>query len=93
MIKVEVPAHATRDTEWKIARLSPMRYYDPVAVKRESWEQPGSISYKLSTDLDKDGADTDITILRRQHLVAVTPLNLDLTARVKFEEFDKFLRS
>jgi 5'-nucleotidase len=92
LIKVEVPAHATHETEWRIARLSPMRYYEPVPAKRDSWDQPGSISYKLSTELDNDGADTDITILRKKHLVAVTPLNLDLTARVKFDEFDKFLR-
>jgi len=92
LMKVEVPAHATRETEWRIARLSPMRYYDPVPVKRDSWDQPGSISYKLSTDLDHDADDTDITILRRKKLVAVTPLNLDMTARVSFEDFDKYLR-
>ena len=92
LMKVEVPAHATRATEWKIARLSAMRYYDPVPAKRESWDQPGSISYKLSTDLDHDGEDTDITTLRRKRLVSVTPLHLDLTARVDFGEFDNFLR-
>lgn len=92
LIKVEVPSRATRETEWKIARLSPMRYYDPLPVQRESWEQPGSISYKLSAEIDHDGEDTDITILRRKHLVAVTPLNLDLTARVSFEEFERHLR-
>jgi 5'-nucleotidase len=92
LIKVEVPAHATRETGWKIARLSPMRYYDPIPVKRDSWDQPGSISYKLSADIDHDGEDTDITTLLRRHLVAVTPLNLDLTARVDFAELDQHLR-
>jgi 5'-nucleotidase len=92
LIKVDVPAHATRETEWRTARLSPMRYYDPVPAKRESWDQPGAISYKLSEDLDHDGEDTDITILRRKHMVAVTPLNLDMTARVSLKEFEKGLR-
>jgi 5'-nucleotidase len=92
LMKVEVPAHATRETEWRVARLSHLRYYDPVPARRDSLGQPGSISYKLSDDLDHDGADTDITILRRKHMVAVTPLNLDMTARVKFEDFEKLLR-
>lgn len=92
LMKIEVPAHATRETEWQIARLSRLRYYDPVPAKRDSLEQRGTISYKLSDDINNDGEDTDITILRKKKMVAVTPLNLDMTARVKFEDFEKLLR-
>ena len=92
LMKVEVPAHATRETEWQIARLSRLRYYNPVPAKRDSLEQPGAISYELSDDVNNDGEDTDITILRKNKMIAVTPLSLDMTARVKFEDFEKFLR-
>ncbi|GAB4543550.1 MAG: 5'/3'-nucleotidase SurE [Anaerolineales bacterium] len=91
-LKVEVPAHATRQTEWRMARLSHLRYYEPLPVQRDSWEQPGSISYKMSEDLDHDGEDTDVTVVCKEKMVAVTPLNLDMTARVKFEDFDHHLR-
>lgn len=92
LMKVDIPAHATRETEWRIARLSPLRYYDPSPAKRDSWEQHGTIRYTLSEDINHDGEDTDITILRKNKMVAVTPLNLDMTARVKFADFEKFLR-
>ncbi len=92
LMKVEVPSHATPETEWQIARLSPTRYYDPIPVKRDSWEQPGSISYQYSGGVEDEPEDTDVHVLRIKKMVAVTPLALDMTARVKFSDFDKFLR-
>jgi 5'-nucleotidase len=92
LIKVEVPTHATPTTEWQMARLSPSRYYDPMPAKRDSWEQPGPISYQQSERIEREAEDTDVYILREKKMVAVTPLNLDMTARVKFSDFDKLLR-
>jgi 5'-nucleotidase len=92
LIKVEVPTHATPTTEWQLARLSPSRYYDPMPAKRDSWEQHGPISYQQSERIEREAEDTDVYILREKKMVAVTPLNLDMTARVKFSDFDKLLR-
>jgi len=92
LIKVEVPSHATPETEWQVGRLSLSRYYDPVPAKRDSWEQPGPISYQHSAGIEQEAEDTDAYILRIKKMVAVTPLNLDMTARVKFLDFEKFLR-
>ncbi len=92
LMKVEVPAHATPETEWQITRLSRLRYYDPVAAKRDSWDQPGPVSYKHSEILEEEDDDTDAHVLRKKKIVAVTPLNMDMTARVNFDEFDEFLR-
>ena len=36
LIKVEVPSHATPETEWQMARLSRLRYYEPFPVQRLS---------------------------------------------------------
>ena len=93
LIKVEVPTHATPETEWEVGGLSHSRYYDPVPAKRNSWEEPGPIWYKLSEGIDQEPEDTDVYILRTKKKVAVTPLNLDMTARVKFLEFENFLRN
>ncbi len=92
LMKVEVPTHATRETEWRIARLSHMRYYEPTPAKRDSLDQPGAISYTLNEDFSREEEDTDIFVLRKKKMVAVTPLNLDMTARVKFEDFEKLLK-
>ena len=92
LIKVEVPTHATRETEWEVGGLSRSRYYDPLPAKRDSWEENGPIWYKHSEDIDRDPEGTDAHILRTKKKVAVTPLNLDMTARIKFSEFEAFLR-
>lgn len=92
LIKVEVPSHATPTTEWRTTRLSKLRYYEPVPAKRDSWEEPGVITYKESASLEDEDEDTDVYVLRKKKMVAVTPLNLDMTARVSLSDFEKFLR-
>lgn len=92
LLKVEVPSHATPETEWQVTRLSRQRYYQPVAAERESWEIPGSISYKESASLENEDEDSDVFVLRKKKMVAVTPLNLDMTARVDFSKFEELLR-
>jgi len=92
LIKVEVPSHATPTTGWQTTRLSKLRYYEPVPAKRDSWEKPGVITYKESASLEDEDEDTDVYVLRKKKMVAVTPLNLDMTARVSLSGFEKFLR-
>ncbi|MBC7879316.1 MAG: 5'/3'-nucleotidase SurE, partial [Anaerolineales bacterium] len=89
---VEVPSHATPETEWQVTRLSRHRYYQPVAAERASWDLPGLITYKEAAMLEQEGEDTDVYVLRKKKMVAVTPLNLDMTARIPLNDFDKFLR-
>ena len=92
LIKVEVPAHATPKTEWQMSRLSRHRYYEPFPVERESWDVPGSISYRHDNNLDNEPEDTDVYVLRKKKMIAVTPIDLDMTARVDLSDFEKFLR-
>jgi 5'-nucleotidase len=92
LLKVEVPTHATPETGWQVARLSRQRYYQPFPAERESWGMPGSISYKEAALLEGEAEDTDAYVLRKKKMVAVTPLNLDMTAHVNFDDFEGFLR-
>lgn len=92
LLKVEVPSHATPETAWQTTRLSRQRYYMPVPAVRDSWDVPGSISYKESASLKEEDEDSDVYVLRKKKMVAVTPLILDMTARVDLSEFEKFLR-
>lgn len=92
LLKVEVPRHATPETEWEVARLSRHRYYEPVPPQRDSWETPGSIGYRHDESIIHEPEGTDVYVLRQKKLVAVTPLNLDMTAPVNLPEFEKYLR-
>jgi 5'-nucleotidase len=92
LLKVEVPRHATLETEWRISRLSRHRYYEPVPAERDSWDAPGPLGYRHDNTIDEEPEDTDVHVLRKKKMVAVTPINLDMTAPVDLKELEKYLR-
>jgi 5'-nucleotidase len=92
LMKVDVPSHATPETEWQITRLSPQRYYQPVPSEREALDQPGLMLYQEQMVWENEPEDTDVFVLKQKKMVSVTPLHLDMTARTDFKNFDTFLR-
>jgi 5'-nucleotidase len=93
LLKVEVPRHATPETEWRLSRLSHLRYYKPTPAKRASWNEPGPVGYEHDNNLPHEQEGTDVYYLRREKIVAVTPISLDMTARVDFQDYENHLRS
>ena len=93
LLKVDVPDSATPKTEWALTRLAKQRYYDPVAPTRESWSVPGTVGYKEAPHLKEEPSDSDVFVLRQERLVSVTPISLDMTSRVNFDELEKNFRS
>jgi 5'-nucleotidase len=92
ILKVEVPEQATPETEWKLTRLSMERYYYPLPPTRKSWDVPELVTYTVVEDLSvfKPGTDTHTVVVDKK--VAVTPLSLDMTANVSFEDLGDKLR-
>lgn len=91
LLKVDVPADATPQTPWQWTRLSRQRYYHPTRPARDSWDIPGLVGYEMSFDFTNEPEDTDVFTLRRKRLVSVTPLTLDMTARISATELEQFL--
>jgi 5'-nucleotidase len=92
LLKVDVPSNATRQTDWQVTRLARQRYFIPVAPKRKSWEERGPVDYQEAANLEGEREDSDVYVLRVKRLVSLTPLSLDFTARVDFEELNRLLR-
>lgn len=90
LLKVDIPSDATPKTPWAWTRLSPRNYYRPLAGQRTSWDAPSKLGYEAIIDLDNEPQDTDVYILLKKHLVSVTPLTLDFTARVPAAELAQF---
>jgi 5'-nucleotidase len=90
LIKVDVPSDAAPATGWEWTRLSRQRYYMPTAPNRASWDIPGTVGYEPSLDLEIEPPDTDAYVLLKRRLVSVTPLALDMTAPVDFQELKDF---
>lgn len=93
VLKVEVPSLATPATPWKMTRLSHKSYFEPLKPERTSWGSPATVGYKLAGDFTDNQPDTDIYTLRVKQKVSVTPLSLDLTARVDLKSFEAELRN
>lgn len=92
VLKVDIPSGATPKTPWEITRLSHKRYFQPMPPKRESWDKPGIVGYRLTGDPTQDTVDSDVYALRVKKVVSVTPLSLDLTSRVDLGELNELLR-
>jgi 5'-nucleotidase len=92
LLKVEVPSDATLDTPWEISCLARQCYYEPLKPERASWDVPATMGYREAARLEDEPEDTDAYVMRKKRRVAVTPLSLDLTARVELSALEKFMR-
>jgi 5'-nucleotidase len=91
LLKLEVPDTASENTDWRITRLAPTRYFVPYVVREGDWNSPAHFSYNVRFDPDSLPHDSDVYVMAVEHLVSVTPLSLDLTSRVDFDELYKHL--
>jgi 5'-nucleotidase len=92
VLKVEVPSDATAETPWEISRLTRQRYYEPLKPARAAWDVPATVGYREAARLEDETDHTDAYVLRKKRHVAVTPLSLDLTARVDLSDLEQFMR-
>jgi 5'-nucleotidase len=93
VLKLDVPSDATVDTPWQWTRVSRQRYYEPLATERVSLREPGLINYREAGELENEPEDTDVYALRRKRIVSVSPLSIDLTSRVNFQELNDLLQA
>src|SRR3990172_13283871 len=89
LLKVDVPSSATPHTPWQVTRLSMRRYFEALPAIRSSWEEPGSVGYRIGNDWLDDDPDTDVYALRIGRAVSVTPLSLDLTSPVPLRALEE----
>jgi 5'-nucleotidase len=92
VLKLEVPETATPQTRWQPTRLSRHRYYFPVKPERAHLTDKGGIGYRraVADDAADIESDSDVGALLAQ-IVSVTPLSLDMTARVKLDDLKTLL--
>jgi 5'-nucleotidase len=93
VLKIDLPMEVTPDTPWELTYLSPVRMFDVVPPKRESWDQPAKVGYRFSEVWPNAPEGSDIHTVRIKRLVSVTPLSLDLTSRADFGEIRAALGS
>lgn len=93
LLKVDVPSDATPETPWVVTCVARQGYYEPLAPQRTSWNVAARLGYREAAVLDGEDEDSDVVVLRKRRMVAVTPISLDMTSRIKLRELDKVLRA
>jgi 5'-nucleotidase len=90
-LNINIPADATPDTPWWLARLSRRRYYLPQAPDRSNGQ--GRPGYTQALEPQQAELDSDVWAVLVDRVVSVTPLSLDLTSRTDFGALDSCLRN
>ena len=91
LLKIDVPMQATPDTSWRWTRISKQRYFYPVKPHRRRPSDPGPMGFETRIDADRLEPDSDIRAVALDGVVSVTPVTLDMTARVDRQELARWL--
>lgn len=90
VLKIEVPAGATLDSDWIVAPQDRFVYYNPLLPRRAALFQDEGHARYTPAKGSYGAAGTDAYALA-YGLVAVTPLSLDLTSRVSMSDLKQKL--
>lgn len=84
LLKIDIPQNATIDTPWRWTRLSRQRYFHPIAPQRAHLSDPVLMGFRTGFDAEQLEPESDIRALAVDHVISVTPVELDMTAHVDF---------
>ncbi len=89
LLNVNIPRHATSETEIEITRLARKIFLTGVEERHDPRGRP---YYWINGDLIRDAEEgTDVKAVMKKGHISVTPLSLDSTARVDFKKIDALL--
>ncbi|MDH3674502.1 MAG: 5'/3'-nucleotidase SurE [Anaerolineae bacterium] len=91
LLKIDVPASATPQTAWQMAKVSRQRYYLPVPGHRNYEEDADNFGYHIRVDEETLEPDSDIYVFAVDQQVSVVPITIDLTAPVSLQGVIDFL--
>jgi len=94
-LKVEVPYNATPQTPWRVTRSAArFCYYSILPGERENWDEPAKYDI-VRNDQTRDGLppDSDVAAVAHDHVVAVTPLSIDMSSRIQLDDLSYELKS
>lgn len=92
VLKIDVPYDATPKTPWRIVRQAMQPYYVPRVTRIGALDGPGLIDYDIIAGPEVTLPGTDAHAVAVEHVVAVTPLSLDMTSRAPLDALDTYLR-
>ena len=93
VLKVDVPDSATSDTAWKFTKLARAGYYFKKIESPNMKSKLNDGKTVIIVDESSLDPDTDIHTFAIQKLISVTPLSIDISSRVNFDELQNHLNN
>ena len=93
LVNVNVPRSAISETPWRITCLADSRYFKPYVAREGGFDTQTKVLADIKVHLGEVSPDSDIHAFLFDKVVSVTPLTLDMTARVDLKELEKQLRA
>jgi 5'-nucleotidase len=91
LLKIDIPDDASIATEWRLTTLARSGYYFREVEKPSVKSTLGGGKTVIKVDETMVNKDSDIYAIFKKRLVSVTPISLDLTSRVNFQELHENL--
>ncbi len=89
LLNINIPRHATSETEIEITRLARKIFITGVEERHDPRGRP---YYWINGDLIRDAEEgTDVKAVMKKGHISITPLSLDSTARVDFGKINALL--
>ncbi len=89
LLNINIPTHATSDTEIEVTRLARKIFVTGV---EERFDPRGRPYYWINGELIRDAEEgTDVKAVMKKGHISITPLSLDSTAKVDFREITDLL--
>ena len=85
LLNVNVPSGGKRTTPWRVTRASRQAYFHSIV------NDGRFAGYQVQVDMRTLEPDSDIYASFVDHVVSVTPLSFDLTARVELRTVEEIL--
>lgn len=91
LMNMVVPHDANLDTPIHLTRQSKIRYFAPYSKRAGGWEDNAELASHVYVTPDEVEPGSDLYAMMKEKAVSVTPLSLDMTARVSLPDMEKAL--
>jgi 5'-nucleotidase len=92
LVNVNVPRSATPKTPWRITCLADYRYFKPYVAREGGFNARTKVLADIEVHPGEVAPESDIQAFLFDKVVSVTPLTLDMTARVDLSDLEKKLK-
>ncbi len=93
VLKIDVPDSATSDTAWKFTKLARAGYYFKEIASPNVKSKLNDGKTVIKVDESSLAPDTDIHTFAIQKLISVTPLSIDISSRVNFDDLQNHVNN